>query len=97
MLDDIAAVDAIDCLFVGRIDLTVALGAASPADPLVLEAVERVCAAGANAGRAVGMFVGDYSEIPRWRELGASLFILSSDHGFLLGGAAQLVQQFQDA
>ncbi|GMG87938.1 HpcH/HpaI aldolase family protein [Biformimicrobium ophioploci] len=89
-IDEIAAVDGIDCLFVGRIDLTVALGAASPKDPVVVEAVERICAAGKKAGRCVGMFVGDLDEIPHWREQGASLFLLSSDHTFMQQGAASL-------
>ncbi|KAA1189128.1 aldolase [Pseudohalioglobus sediminis] len=94
-IDDIAAVDGIDCLFVGRIDLTVALGAASPADPEVVEAVEKVCRSAAAAGRPVGMFVGNLDEIPRWQDAGATLFLLSSDHGFLLQGAASLVQRFR--
>ncbi len=94
VLDEIAAVEVIDCLFVGRIDLTVALGAASPKDDRVIQAVEKICAAGAAAGRSVGMFVGDPAEIPRWRDLGASLFLLSSDHGFVLQGAQQLADSF---
>ena len=93
-IDDIAAVEGIDCLFVGRIDLTVALGADSPNAPEVLAAVERICRAGSEAGRPVGMFVGDEAEVPRWREQGASLFLLSSDHGLLLQGAAGLVERF---
>ena len=94
-IDEIAAVEGVDCLFVGRIDLTVALGAASPADPVVVEAVERICQSAASAGRPVGMFVGNLDEIPRWQDAGASLFLLSSDHGFLLQGAANLVQRFR--
>ena len=93
-IDEIAALDAVDCLFIGRIDLTVALGAASPADPEVLAAVERICEAGDKAGRAVGMFVGDTKEVPRWQEAGASFFLLSSDHGFILQGARALVDGF---
>ncbi|MBN8431315.1 hypothetical protein JF535_10685 [Microbulbifer salipaludis] len=89
-IDEIAAVDGIDCLFVGRIDLTVAYGAASPKEGVVVDAVERICAAGARYGRPVGMFVGDLSEIPHWRERGASVFLLSSDHNFMLSGAAAL-------
>lgn len=96
-LDEIAAVDSVDCLFVGRIDLTVALGASSPADEVVVREVEKICAAGAAAEKAVGMFVGDAAEIPRWRDLGASLFLLSSDHGFVLQGAQQLVDSFHGA
>ena len=92
-LDAIAATTGLDCLFVGRVDLTVALGASSPADPAVVATVERICAAGRAAGCAVGMFLDDLNEIPHWRERGASLFLLSSDHSFLLQGANRLVHQ----
>lgn len=93
-IEEIAATDGIDCLFIGRIDLTVALQADSPADPPVLEAVERICAAGRSAGRPVGMFLSDLDELPHWKAAGASLFLLGSDHGFLLQGAAGLVRRF---
>ena len=93
-IDHIAAVEGIDCLFIGRIDLTVALGASSPADPSVMHAVEKICQSAGDAGRPVGMFVGNLDEIPRWQEAGASLFLLSSDHSFLLQGAANLVSAF---
>lgn len=93
-LDALAAVEGIDCLFVGRIDLTVALGAASPTDPEVVAAVEKICAVSAAAGKPVGMFIGDHGEIEYWKQRGASLFLLSSDHGFLLQGARKLVADF---
>jgi 2-keto-3-deoxy-L-rhamnonate aldolase RhmA len=96
-IDEIAAVDQLDCLFIGRIDLTVALGASSPGDSVVLDAVERVCRSAVDAGKPVGMFVGDINEVPRWQEMGASLFLLSSDHSFLLQGAAGLVARFRGA
>lgn len=56
-VEAIAATDGIDALFVGRIDLTVALGASSPDAPEVIAAVNRVVAAGLAADRPVGMFV----------------------------------------
>lgn len=89
-VDAIAAVRGLDALFIGRIDLTVSLDAASPAAPDVMTMVERVCAAGRAASVPVGMFVGDLSEVPRWREAGATLFLLASDHAFLLAGARDL-------
>ncbi len=95
-IEDIAAVDTVDCLFIGRIDLTVALGADSPKAPEVIDAVERICAAGKAAGRAVGMFVGDLGELPQWKAAGASFFLLSSDHSFLLQGAKALATKFRD-
>ena len=45
-LDAIASTPGLDALFVGRIDLTVALDAASPDAPEVIAAVDRVIAAG---------------------------------------------------
>jgi 2-keto-3-deoxy-L-rhamnonate aldolase RhmA len=53
--------------------------------------VERVCAAGRAQRRPVGMFLARTSDIPLWREKGASLFLLGSDHGFMLAGAAALM------
>ncbi|MBY9064342.1 aldolase [Sphingomonas yunnanensis] len=91
-IDDIARVDGIDALFVGRADLTVAYGTADQDDPRVVAAVERVCAAGRACGRPVGMFLSRAADIPLWGEKGATLFLLGSDHGFLLAGAKALAQ-----
>lgn len=89
-IDAIAAVEGIDALFVGRADLTVSLERESPDDPAVVEAVAAICAAGRAAGRAVGMFLNSPAEVPRWREQGAGLFLLSSDQSFMLAGANTL-------
>ena len=90
-IDEIAAVEGYDALFVGRIDLSVAMGK-SPDDPEVVAAVARVCEAARKRGRSVGMFLSRVEDVAQWRDKGASLFILGSDQGFLLSGAAQLVQ-----
>ena len=89
-LDDMFAVDAIDAFFIGRADLSVSLGADGPNDPAVIEVVEMICAKGKAAGVTIGMFTGNLEELPKWRAAGASLFLLGSDHGFMLTGAADL-------
>ena len=86
----IAAVAGIDALFIGRADLTIAYSAETPDDTVVVDAVNRVVAAGKAAGRTTGMFLGRVGDVPMWRKKGASLFILGSDHDFLLQGAARL-------
>ncbi len=91
VIDEISAVERLDCLFIGRIDLTVALGKTDPSDPVVVEAVDKVCAAGRNAGKAVGMFVSDVEEASQWTKKGVSLFLLASDQAFLIAGARNLV------
>ena len=96
-VESIAAVEGVDGLFVGRIDLTVAMGADSPEDEQVVAAVEDVCRAGRNAGMPVGMFVSHLDEVPFWVERGAGLFLLQSDQVFLMSGAARLRQEFDKA
>ena len=88
-VEDIARVNGVDCLFIGRADLAVAMQK-SPMDETVIKTVEDICARCIAAGSAVGMFTPDLDELPKWRDLGATLFLLSSDHAFLLGGANQL-------
>jgi 2-keto-3-deoxy-L-rhamnonate aldolase RhmA len=95
-LPEIVAVARIDCLFIGRIDLTVSLGAASPDAPEVLEALAEICARGREAGRRLGMFVSDMAEIPGWIEQGVSFFLLSSDQSFLIHGAGALRRSFDE-
>ncbi len=89
-LDAIAGTPGVDALFVGRIDLTVALDAASPDAPEVIDAVDRIIAAGKEAGVPVGMFVPRNEDVAAWRAKGATLFLQGSDHAFMRAGAAAL-------
>ena len=91
-IEGIAAMDGIDALFIGRADLTISYAADTPDDSIVVDAVDRIVAAGKAAGRTTGMFLGRVGDVPMWREKGASLFILGSDQDFLLQGAAKLAE-----
>jgi 2-keto-3-deoxy-L-rhamnonate aldolase RhmA len=90
-LDAIAAIDSLDCLFIGRMDLTVSLGAQSPEDAKVVDAVRTICAAAARHSRRVGMFTSTVEEARQWAAAGVSLFLLESDQQWLLQGARGLV------
>jgi len=96
-IDEICQVNGIDCIFIGRMDLTVALKQTDPSHPSVIAAVEKIVAATKRHNKTCGIFVGDLAELPRWISAGISLFLLGSDHGFMLSGAAQLKQSFNDA
>lgn len=89
-IDAIAAVAGIDALFIGLIDLTIALGCDTADDPRVIGTVERIVAACVAAGRPVGMFVTRAADVAPWRAKGVRLFLLQSDHAFLRSGAAAL-------
>ena len=90
-VSDIAKVEGVDCLFIGRADLSVAMGE-KVSSAKVIDAVSEVCSAARAAGTAVGMYTPDLSEIPGWRDAGASLFLLSSDQTFVLSGARALAE-----
>jgi 2-keto-3-deoxy-L-rhamnonate aldolase RhmA len=89
-LDAIASAPLVDCLFVGRMDLTLSLGATNPTDAVVVAAVEKICDAGLRRGKAVGMFIPPSEDVMTWHAKGASFFMLASDHQFLLDGARAL-------
>lgn len=92
VLDDLMAIDEIDCFFIGRADLAVALGEKSAIASEVIDASEKICEAASRFGKAVGMFVPDLSEISKWNNSGVSLYLLESDQVFLLNGASRLRQ-----
>lgn len=88
---DIAAVEGIDCLFIGTMDLTVALGEQSSKNEKVIAATEKICEAAQANNRRLGIFVPSVDDIPFWMQRGVSLFLMSSDHAFVKQGAAALV------
>lgn len=91
----IAAVEGVDALFVGRIDLAVAMQK-SVSNEEVMATVRDICAAGQSEGTAVGMFTPNLDEIPDWRDAGASLFLLNSDQSMILAGANALAGKVRD-
>jgi 2-keto-3-deoxy-L-rhamnonate aldolase RhmA len=94
-LDDIAAVDDIDLLFIGPADLSQSMGCDMPSAELDA-AIDRVIAAGKTAGVAVGLFVGDAAHIPKWKARGVTLFVVGSDQAMLRKSAAQIMTSVQN-
>jgi staphyloferrin B biosynthesis citrate synthase len=88
-IDAIAAVDGIDALFIGRGDLTAAFGDESKDPPRVREAVERIAAASRKSRKPISVYVGNETEAASLRSLGANMFVLSSDQGFLRQAASK--------
>jgi hypothetical protein len=67
------------------------MGATSQDDPRVIAAVETICEVGKRHGKCVGMFLSRPADVSILRAKGASLFLLGSDQGFMLAGAADLL------
>jgi staphyloferrin B biosynthesis citrate synthase len=82
-IDAIAAIDGVDSLFIGRGDLAAAFGDEAKEPPAVRGAVERISKAALKAGKSISVFVGSAAEAAWLNSLGANVFVLSSDQGFL--------------
>lgn len=93
-IDDIARVEGVDAFFVGRGDLTAALGAPSMTSAETLRVVEPIMAAARKAGMPVIMLCPDRQDAIAMAKLGASAFMVASDHGFFKTAARQALQEF---
>ena len=88
-VDEIAAVEGVDVLFVGPYDLGNALGVTpGPETPEVLRAAERTATAAREAGKAAAVFLGDPSLARRYRDLGFTLLASGSTGGMLAAAVA---------
>lgn len=96
-LDEIAAADGVDCLFLGRADLALSMGGLAADDPKMTEAIAAVAAAARRHDRALGVFVGDTSETPRFRELGARVIVCGADQSWLMAHGRALRAAFTAA
>ena len=94
-IDAIAAVDGIHGLFIGRGDLTVALGAKSAADASVKDAVAKVISAARKVAKPVCVMVANAAEAKNFADIGASAFIIASDQSFMRRAAAQTLTDFK--
>jgi 2-keto-3-deoxy-L-rhamnonate aldolase RhmA len=92
-IEEISAQEGIDCLFIGMMDLTVALGAQAATDSVVIEAAEKICIAAQANNRKLGIFIPSIDSIEFWRDRGVTLFLMSSDHSFIKQGAKKLVEE----
>jgi 4-hydroxy-2-oxoheptanedioate aldolase len=79
-IDAIAAIDGIDVLFVGPMDLTTDIGITGQYEhPLCLEALKRVAAGARHAGKAAGILLANPAHVSLCRDLGYTFVALGSD------------------
>ena len=79
-VEQIAAVDGVDVLFVGPTDLTHAMGIPGQIDaPAYETAIARVARAARSAGKAAGVLLWKPQDVGRYAALGYTFFGLSSE------------------
>jgi len=88
----IAAIDGVDCLFVGPADLSHAMGMPGRIDePDFLAALDRVIAACRRHGKAAGILLRGPDVLPQALEQGFRFVGIGSDVGWVISGATAAV------
>ena len=93
-IEEIVKVKEIDCLFLGRMDLTVGYDAKSTSDDVVMDAVKHVCKVARNADKALAAYAG-IDELDMLRELGVTMFALGSEHSLVQAGIKNTLERFK--
>ncbi len=91
-VEEIAAVDGIDVLWVGHFDLTNFLGIPGKFDhPKYLDAIQRVVAAGRKHGKGLGFMPTDIAWAKDYQDHGFNMLACGTDHGLVMAGAAAIL------
>lgn len=89
---DIAAVDGVDVLFVGPLDLSLNLNRPEMFDDAdYVAALSRVSRAARAAGKAAGILLSDAARIPLVKELGFTFVACGTDGGAVMAGLKRAV------
>ena len=95
---DIAAIDGVDVLFVGPLDLSVNMGIARQFDhPDFIEACEKVALAAKNHGKASGILAFSTDAIASAYQRGFNVVAVGSDGGMVANGMKAIVDANRDA
>jgi 2-keto-3-deoxy-L-rhamnonate aldolase RhmA len=92
-IDEIVSVEGLDAIFIGRGDLTAAIGAPSMTSQETMRIVEPIMAAARKANMPIMMLCPDMPDAERMRQLGASALLAQSDHGFMRQAATSAYRQ----
>lgn len=96
-LEDIAAVDGIDCIFVGPGDLSAALGyLGQPTHPEVLKVIRYIFDVAKKYGKASGILAPVEMDARRYLDWGATFVAVGSDLGVFRTATQKLYDTFKD-
>ena len=91
-IDEICAVDGIDCVFIGPSDLAAGYGyLGNPLHPEVQEAMQRIIASAKAHGKPTGILAPVEADARRYLEMGVTFVAVGSDLG-LFRNASQMLR-----
>jgi 2-keto-3-deoxy-L-rhamnonate aldolase RhmA len=87
-LDEVAAIEGVDVLFIGPADLSMELGIFGQFDhPTFVEALNKIVAAAKKANKAVGILFFNPDDYQRYHDLGIRFLACGADATFVAEGA----------
>ncbi len=92
-IDEIAATDGIDGLFVGPADLTVCMGLESTTDPKIMDAMALVADAAKRHNKAAMTFIPNAAAAAPLKEVGLTMFFVASEQSFMLDAARAVANE----
>jgi 2-keto-3-deoxy-L-rhamnonate aldolase RhmA len=98
LIDDIAAVDGVDVLFVGPADLSLSLGMPGQfRDPAIMEIIDTVARACKKHGKIAGTPPMGQDDVDSLLEKGFRFFTSSADYRFIKKGLLDMKETFKSA
>lgn len=96
-VEEIAAVDGVDVLWVGHFDLTNFLGIPGQFDnKLYKDALKRVVTAGRAHGKGLGFMPSDRTWAQDYKALGFNMLAAGTDHGLVMAGVRDILDSVAD-
>ncbi|GAB3251834.1 4-hydroxy-2-oxoheptanedioate aldolase [Larkinella harenae] len=93
-LDEVAAIDGVDVLFIGPADLSMELGIFGQFDhPRFKEALRETVNAAQKAGKATGILFFNPEDYQRYHDLGIRMIACGSDGTFVADGARNMAKK----
>lgn len=96
-LDEIAAVEGVDVLFIGPADLSMELGIFGQFNnPIFLDAVKNIVNAAKNAGKATGILFFNPDDYKKYHDMGIKFIACGADATFVADGARAMAKKLND-
>jgi len=96
-VDEIAALEGVDVLFIGPADLSMAMGCFGDLEnPRFIEAVSKTVNAARKYGKAVGILLFNPEDLPKYQNMGIQMIACGADSAFVNSGANQMIKRLKE-
>ena len=93
-LDEIAALEGVDVLFIGPADLSMELGIFGKFDnPIFIDALEKINQAARKAGKATGILFFNPDDYKKYHDMGIRFIACGADATFVADGAKMMAKK----